>query len=60
MVRNRIKLDVTMLVHYEATRMDGKTILAAEVQQGTGWPYYWAKKGLRPEIVSLTAPRKSA
>ena len=51
MVRDAIKPDLTMFLHYETLETDGKKIIAVDVQQGTERPYYIAKKGLRPEGV---------
>lgn len=51
MVRDAIKPDVTMFVHYEVMESDSKCIIAVNVQRGTNRPYYLAKKGLRPEGV---------
>ncbi len=51
MVRDGIKPDLTMFVHYETLNEDGKQIVAIEIQQGTDRPYYVAKRGLRPEGV---------
>lgn len=51
MVRDSIKPDVTMFVHYETQAVGGKTILAVTVQKGTGRPYYLASKGLKPSGV---------
>lgn len=51
MVRDAIKPDLTMFLHYETLEEDGKKIVAVDVQQGTERPYYIAKKGLRPEGV---------
>ena len=51
MVRDSIKPDLTMFLHYETLTVDGKKIVAVDVQQGTERPYYIAKKGLRPEGV---------
>lgn len=51
MVRDAIKPDVTMFVHYETLAFDGKKIVMADIQRGTNRPYYLAKKGLRPEGV---------
>ena len=48
MVRDSIKPDVTMFVHYEIREMDGKQIVAVTVQKGTQRPYYLAAKGLKP------------
>lgn len=51
MVRDAIKPDLTMFLHYETINVDEKKIIVIEIQQGTERPYYIAKKGLRPEGV---------
>ena len=51
MIRDAIKPDLTMFLHYETLEIDGKHIVAIDVQRGTERPYYIAKKGLRPEGV---------
>lgn len=51
MVRDAIKPDITMFIHYETLHYDGKIVVAVSVQRGTNRPYYLAKKGLRPEGV---------
>lgn len=51
MVRDTIKPDLTMFLHYETITTDNKQIIAINVQQGADRPYYIAKKGLRPEGV---------
>ena len=51
MVRDSIKPDVTMFVHYETQEIDGKQIVAVTVQKGTGRPYYLGSKGLKPSGV---------
>ncbi len=51
MVRDSIKPDVTMFLHYKTVEEDGKNIIAIHVQRGTDRPYYLAKKGMRPEGV---------
>ena len=51
MVRDAIKPDLTMFLHYQTLNENGKQIVAIDVQQGTERPYYIAKKGLRPEGV---------
>ncbi len=51
MVRDSIKPDVTMFIHYETIEKAGKKIIAVDVQQGTDRPYYLIKKGMRPEGV---------
>ena len=50
-VRDAIKPDLTMFLHYETLSIDSKKIVAVDIQQGTERPYYIAKKGLRPEGV---------
>jgi len=44
MVRDAIKPDLTMFLHYEILTVDGKKIVAIDIQQGTERPYYIAKK----------------
>lgn len=51
MVRDAVKPDVTMFIHYEMLECDGKAVVAVNIQRGTNRPYYLAKKGLRPEGV---------
>lgn len=51
MVRDAIKPDVTMFLHYETMVENGKNIVAVDIQRGTDRPYYLAKKGMRPEGV---------
>ena len=51
MVRDSIKPDITLFLHYETREIEGKQVIAVEVQRGTERPYYLAKKGLRPEGV---------
>lgn len=51
MVRDAIKPDLTLFLHYETLNVDGKRIIAVDIQQGTERPYYIARKGLRPEGV---------
>lgn len=51
MVRDSIKPDVAMFIHYETLDCAGKTVVAVNVQRGTNRPYYLAKKGLRLEGV---------
>lgn len=53
MVRDAIKPDLTMFLHYETVTIEQKNILAVDVQRGTERPYYIAKKGLRPEGVYI-------
>lgn len=51
MVRDAIKPDVTMFLHYETLEEEGKEIVVVDIQRGTDRPYYLAKKGMRPEGV---------
>ena len=51
MVRDSIKPDVTMFVHYETLTVDGKDIIAVTIQKGTDRPYYLGSKGLKPSGV---------
>ena len=51
MVRDAIKPDLTMFVHYETIKENDKTILVLNVARGTDRPYFLAKKGMRPEGV---------
>lgn len=51
MIRDSIKPDVTMFLHYKTLEENGKKIVAVDIQRGTERPYYIAKKGLRPEGV---------
>ncbi len=60
MVRDAIKPDLSMFLHYETLTVDGKKILAVDIQQGTERPYYIAKKGLRPEGVYVRQGYSSA
>ncbi len=53
MVRDAIKPDLTMFLHYQTLNADGKQIVAIDVQQGTERPYYIAKKGLEDRKVFL-------
>ena len=45
MVRDAIKPDVTMFVHYKTIEENGKEIVAVDIQRGTDRPYYLAKRG---------------
>lgn len=48
MIRDSIKPDITMFVHYETLSIENKNIVAVTVQKGTDRPYYLASKGLKP------------
>lgn len=51
MVRDSIKPDITMFVRYETQEIDGKQIVAVNIQKGTDRPYYLGSKGLKPSGV---------
>ena len=51
MVRDAIKPDLTMFLHYETLKENGEEVVCVNVQRGTERPYYIAKKGMRPEGV---------
>lgn len=51
MVRDSIKPDITMFVHYETLAVNDKQIIAVTVQKGTDRPYYLGSKGLKPSGV---------
>lgn len=51
MIRDSIKPDVTMFVHYESHETDKKQIIAVTIQKGTDRPYYLSSKGLKPSGV---------
>lgn len=50
-VRDSIKPDITLFLHYDIQLVDDKEIVAVSVQSGTNKPYYLSAKGLRPEGV---------
>lgn len=51
MVRDAIRPDLSMFLHYSTLEVEGKKIVEVVVQRGTERPYYIARKGLRPEGV---------
>lgn len=51
MIRDSIKPDVTMFIHYETLRIEEKQVIAVTVQKGTDRPYYLGSKGMRPSGV---------
>ena len=51
MVRDAIKPDLTMFLHYETKEIEQKQVVIIDIQRGTERPYYIVKKGLRPEGV---------
>lgn len=59
-VRDSIKPDVTMFVHYEPVTADDKQIVEVSVNQGTGRPYYLGEKGMRPSGVFVRQGTVSA
>lgn len=59
-VRDNIKPDVTMFLHYKAMKIDDKEILSLKVQRGTARPYYLAKKGMRIDGVYVRQGFSSA
>ncbi len=51
MIRDSIKPDITMFIHYDIIAYDMKNIVCVDIQRGTNRPYYLSSKGLRPEGV---------
>ena len=51
MIRDAIKPDITMFIHYETLVIQDKSVVCVEIQRGTERPYYLTKKGLRPQGV---------
>lgn len=51
MIRDAIKPDITMFIHYNILEQEEKQIICMDIQRGTNRPYYLANKGLRPEGV---------
>jgi len=58
--RDAIKPDVTLFMHAETLSVDGKNVVAVEVQCGAHRPYYLGAKGLRPEGVFVRQGTSSA
>lgn len=50
-VRDGIRPDVTMFVHYDIECVEGKKVVKVIVERGTDRPYYLVGKGIRPEGV---------
>ena len=50
-IRDAIKPDVTMFVHYDTLDVEQKKVIAVIVQKGTGRPYYLGNKGIKPSGV---------
>lgn len=51
MMRDSIKPDITMFIHYETFVENDKFYICMDIQRGTNRPYYLSKKGMRPEGV---------
>lgn len=51
MVRDGVKPDITMFIHYKTLDCNKKSVVVISIQRGTNRPYYLARKGLRPEGV---------
>jgi len=51
MIRDSIKPDITMFVHYETVGIEDKSIIEITIQKGTDRPYYLGSKGLKPSGV---------
>ena len=60
MIRDAIKPDLTMFLHYETLNIENKQVVVIDVQRGTNRPYYIAKKGIRPEGVYIRQDFSSA
>lgn len=50
-IRDAIKPDVTMFVHYDTLDVEQKKVITVIVQKGTGRPYYLGNKGMKPSGV---------
>ncbi len=51
MVRDSIKPDLTMFIHYDTLLIEAKKVIKVTVQKGTDRPYYLSNKGLKPSGV---------
>ena len=51
MVRDAVKPDVTMFIHYETLECDGKAVVAVNIQRGTKPSLLSGKERMRPEGV---------
>ena len=60
MIRDNIKPDLSLFVHYETINTEGKEILKVTVQRGPERPYYLSVKGLRPAGVYIRQGFSSA
>ncbi len=57
MIRDAIKPDLTMFLHYRTLNEDGKQIVVVDIQQGTERPYYIAKKAFMfVKVIRLFQP----
>lgn len=50
-IRDAIRPDVTLFTECRTLVLDGKPVVAIDIQRGTARPYYLANKGIRPEGV---------
>ena len=53
MIRDSIRPDITLFTDVHTAEVDGKEVIAIDVQRGTGRPYYIHGKGIRPEGVYI-------
>lgn len=60
MVRDSIKPDLTMFIHYQTIEIDERKIVEVDTQKGTHRPYYLSRKGMRPEGVFVRQGYSSA
>ena len=60
MVRDSIRPDVTMFLHYETEKADDAEIVKISVNRGTGRPYYWVEKGMTPSGIFVRQGTTSA
>lgn len=51
MVRDSIKPDITMFIHYKVLDTNNKQVVAIQIKKGTNKPYYLSKHGLKPSGV---------
>ena len=60
MIRDTIRPDITMFIHYDTLNIDDKEVVMIDIQRGVDRPYYLAKKGMRPEGVYVRQGNSSA
>ena len=53
MIRDSIRPDITLFTDVHTAEVDGKEVIAIDVQRGTGRPYYIHGKGIRHEGVYI-------